>query len=317
MSMTTTATTQDLGFGVHCIDTLQMRPGLACCYLVQRGADCAFIECGTTPGVPRLLDLLAARGIARERIRYVIPTHVHLDHAGGAGALMRALPAATLVAHPRAARHLVDPTKLIEGATAVYGREEVQRMYGEIVPVPEARTRIVQDDETLPFGDGELRFIDAPGHARHHFCVWDAASRGFFTGDTFGLSYRDLDGPGGAFILPTTTPVQFEPEAWIATLERLLAFAPQRMYLTHYGCVEEVPRLARELRAALQRYVALARSIGDARDRHVRLVAALADDALQALRPRGLPMSEAQLREFLAFDMDLNAQGLEVWLDRA
>jgi glyoxylase-like metal-dependent hydrolase (beta-lactamase superfamily II) len=108
--------------GITCIDTLQERAGLACCYLVRRGDDCAFIETGTAPGVPRLL-------------RYVIPTHVHLDHAGGAGALMRALPAAKLVAHPRGARHLIDPAKLIAGAEAVYGGEAVRRMYGEIVPV--------------------------------------------------------------------------------------------------------------------------------------------------------------------------------------
>ena len=197
-------------------------------------------------------------GLARERVRYVIPTHVHLDHAGGAGLLMRALPNAKLVVHPRGARHLIDPGKLIAGASAVYGADAVQRMYGEIAPVPEARVIVADDGLRLPDGDGALEFIDSPGHARHHFCVWDAASRGFFTGDSFGLSYREFDTAAGPFVMPTTTPVQFEPEAWRQTLARLLAYAPQWMYLTHYGRVGEVPRLARELGDGIARYERIA-----------------------------------------------------------
>jgi len=302
--------------GITCIDTLQERAGLACCYLVQRGDDYAFVETGTAPGVPRLLALLDARGIAREQLRYVIPTHVHLDHAGGAGALMQALPAAKLVAHPRGARHLIDPAKLIAGAQAVYGGEAVRRMYGEIVPVPEARVIVADDGLRLPFGDDELLFVDTPGHARHHFCVWDAVSRSFFTGDSFGLSYRDFDGPGGAFLLPTTTPVQFEPDAWLQTLQRLLSFAPQRMFLTHFGGVGDVPRLGGVLRDAIERYRDLAQRYAQAPDRHAKLVNALTADALAQLQQLRSPVGEARSRELLAFDMELNTQGLEVWLDR-
>ncbi|MEW6166800.1 MAG: MBL fold metallo-hydrolase [Pseudomonadota bacterium] len=302
--------------GITCVDTLQERPGLACCYLVQRGDDYAFIDTGTAPGVPRLLALLEARGIARAQLRYVIPTHVHLDHAGGAGALLQALPAAQLVAHPRGARHLIDPAKLIAGAQAVYGSEAVQRMYGEIVPVPEARVIVADDGRRLPFGDGELLFVDTPGHARHHFCVWDAVSHSFFTGDSFGLSYRDFDGPGGAFLIPTTTPVQFEPDAWLQTLQRLLSFSPQRMFLTHFGGVGEVPRLAAVLRDAIERYRDLAQRYAQAPDRHAKLVNALTADALAELQRLRAPVGEARSRELLAFDMELNAQGLEVWLDR-
>lgn len=310
------APAQDLGCGILCLDTLQERPGLACCYLVRRGQEYAFIETGTSPGVPRLLAALDARGIARDRVRYVIPTHVHLDHAGGAGRLMRELPRATLVAHPRGARHLIDPSKLVAGATAVYGAAAVQAMYGEILPIPAERVLAAEDGRRLPLGDGELLFLDTPGHARHHFCIWDGASRGFFTGDTFGLSYREFDGPGGAFLFPTTTPVQFEPDAWFTTLDRLLSFAPERMYLTHYGCVENVARLADDLRAGLRRYTALAAPLARAPDRHARLLEALMRDAMAALRALRGPLPEPRARELLAFDMELNAQGLEVWLDR-
>ena len=292
---------------------------MACCYLIERGGDVAFIEAGTSPGVPRLLALLDARGIARERVRYVTPTHVHLDHAGGVGALMAALPNATLVVHARGARHLIDPAKLIAGATAVYGAEAMARMYGEILPVPEARVTSPADGAALPFGDGELVFVDSPGHARHHFSIWDAVSKGFFTGDTFGLSYRDFDdaqGPADVWIMPTTTPVQFEPDAWQATLDRYLSFAPQRMYLTHYSVVENVPVLAAKLRAGLARYVSLGQTLAKAEGRHAKLKAAMFDDALQELRARRNPLPEATVRALLESDIELNAQGMGVWLDQ-
>ncbi|AXQ29547.1 MBL fold metallo-hydrolase [Solimonas sp. K1W22B-7] len=316
MNATSLPPAQDLGHGIVCIDTLQERPGLACCYLVGRDGEYAFVEAGTAHGMPRLLALLEARGIAREQVRYVIPTHVHLDHAGGAGVLMRELPAAQLVAHPRGARHLIDPSKLIAGAEGVYGKAAVAEMYGEIAAVPEERVIVAGDDHRLPLGAGELRFIDSPGHARHHFSIWDETSHGFFTGDTFGLSYREFDGPGGPYLFPTTTPVQFEPEAWFGTLDRYLSFDPQRMYLTHFSVVENVQKLAADLRAGLQRYVALATPLRGSEQRHQALLQALNQDALAALKQLGSTMPEARVRELLAFDIELNAQGLEVWLDR-
>ncbi|MGH8457570.1 MAG: MBL fold metallo-hydrolase, partial [Stenotrophobium sp.] len=249
---------KDLSFGITCIDTQQQRAGMAACYLIEHQGAAAFIECGTPRGVEGLLALLAHKRIAREQVAYVMPTHAHLDHASGAGALMRNLPNAKLVAHPRAARHLIEPSKLIAGATAVYGAEAVQRMYGRIEPVPESRVVIANDGFQLSLGGRELLFLDTPGHARHHYSVWDALSQGFFTGDTFGLSYREFDTGQGPWILPTTTPVQFEPEAWERSLELFLSYAPQRMYLTHYGAVQNVPRLAQDLRRALREYVRIA-----------------------------------------------------------
>ncbi|HEY9544381.1 MAG TPA: MBL fold metallo-hydrolase [Solimonas sp.] len=307
---------QDLGFGISCIDTLQERPRMACCYLIERGDDLAFIEAGTAHGVPRLMALLDARGLARERVRYVIPTHVHLDHAGGAGVLMRALPNATLVVHERGARHLIDPAKLIAGASAVYGDAEVERMYGEIAGVPQVRVVSPQDGEQLAFGDGSLLFIDSPGHARHHFSVWDAVSRGFFTGDTFGLSYREFDTAAGPFVMPTTTPVQFDPDAWRQTLDRYLSFAPQRMFLTHYSQVQNAPELAQTLRQGIARYERIATTLAAVPDRHAQLLRALTDDAMAAVRAHGCTLPDAEVQALLGMDLELNAQGLGIWLDQ-
>jgi glyoxylase-like metal-dependent hydrolase (beta-lactamase superfamily II) len=306
----------DYSHGISCIDTEQVRPGLACCYLLRSGDRYAFVECGTSHSVPGLLRVLEHRGIAPEQVAYVMPTHVHLDHAGGAGLLMSRLPEAQLVMHPRGARHMIDPSKLIEGATAVYGAKAVASMYGEILPVPEARVIVADDGFKLDFSGRELLFLDAPGHARHHYAIWDAASRGIFSGDTFGLSYRETDGPQGPFLFPTTTPVQFEPEAWKQTLDRFLALDPAWVYLTHYGRVGNIAHLAHVLRRGIANYERLARHHAAAPDRHQKIREALTLHTLEELRAMSAPIGEAAARELLAFDMELNTQGLEVWLDR-
>jgi glyoxylase-like metal-dependent hydrolase (beta-lactamase superfamily II) len=307
---------EDIGHGIYAVDAGLHRPGLDCCYLVVEGSCAGFIDTGTGHTAAGLLALLDHLGIARRDVCYVMPTHVHLDHAGGTGALMRELPNAIVLAHPRAARHLIDPAKLIEGATAVYGAETLQKTFGSILPIGEERVRVVADNERLDFNGRTLVFLDTPGHARHHYCVWDEKSRGIFTGDTFGISYREFDLDGHQYIFPTTTPVQFEPEAWQATLDRLMSLKPQRVYLTHFGCVSPVEPLADALRTRIDEYVRIAKSVAPGGKRHEALQEALAQASLRHLREMNSPFSEAQARELLAMDFDLNAQGLGVWLDR-
>ena len=314
------ASYEPLNDGIVCIDTAQHRPRMAACYLVGSDGHYAFVECGTSLSVPLLLQTLADLGVPRDAVDYVMPTHVHLDHAGGAGALMRELPNAKLVIHPRGARHVIDPSVLIAGATAVYGDDAMRATYGEILPVPESRV-IVADvaadrDFELRLGNRRLLFIDAPGHARHHYAIWDAASRGWFTGDVFGLSYREFDHAGRVYIIPTTSPVQFDPVAWEKTLARILAPQPAHVYLTHYSRVDAVAELANDLRAGLAAYQCIARANADVPDRHVRLYLELMDFHLGQLRERGNPLSEARARAVLDIDVEINAQGLEVWLDR-
>jgi len=210
-----------MGHGVFVIDTLYLRPGLAASHLVVDDGRAAFVDTGAGPAAPRLLAALDEIGIAREQVDYLFLTHVHLDHAGGAGQLMQALPNARAVLHPRGAPHLIDPTRLIAGSIQVYGEALYRQLYGELIPIPAERVIVAEDGQRLQLGRRTFEFVDAPGHARHHFCVWDEASRSMFTGDTFGLSYRELASARGAFILPTTTPVQFEPEALLASIDRL------------------------------------------------------------------------------------------------
>jgi glyoxylase-like metal-dependent hydrolase (beta-lactamase superfamily II) len=306
---------QALAHGIHVIDTGFHRPRFDAAYLMVEHGRAAFIDTGTTHSVPRLLACLGALGLPVEAVDWVIVTHVHLDHAGGAGALMQALPHARLLVHPRGERHMVDPMALLAGARAVYGADEVARSYGEVPGIAAERVRTSSDGLTVQLAGRPLLLIDTPGHARHHHCIWDARSRGFFTGDTFGLSYREFDTARGPWLLPTTTPVQFDPEPLRQSVRRMLSFAPERMYLTHYGCVEGVPALGEMMLAQIDELVALAVPLRAADERHHQLRRGLSHIYLRRVREHGCTLGDAETLALLASDIELNAQGLAVWLD--
>ncbi len=310
-----------LGHGIWVIDTGYQRPMFDAAYLMVEQGRAAFIDTGTSLAVPRLLAALDAAGVSRDAVDWVIPTHVHLDHAGGAGALMAELPAATLLAHPRGARHLINPTVLLGSARAVYGDEEVRRAYGTVVPVDSRRVVESADGMVIELAGRPLALFDTPGHARHHHCIWDERSQGFFTGDTFGLSYREFDTLQGAWLLPTTTPTQFDPAALRASIKRMLALQPQRMYLTHYGCIGHVAALGRDLLAQLDAVVALGERVRlqslAPGAQHTALKAGLTALYLQRLESLGSTVAHQRVLELLDMDIELNAQGMAGWLDAA
>ena len=313
--------TTDLGHGIFAIDTGFEREDFDAAYLIVDTGRAAFIDTGHNAAVPRLLEALDAIGLPREAVDWVIPTHVHLDHAGGAGLLMRHLPGARALIHPRGARHLIDPTALVEGARAVYGVEVVRQTYGTIEPIEAARVVESHDGQRLRLGSRELLLIDTPGHARHHHCIWDERSRGWFTGDTFGISYREFDGADGAWIFPSTTPVQFEPEALRSSVQRMMAMQPQCLYPTHFGRVDGVERLAAQFLATLDRFEAdglalLARLPDDAPARLAALKEQVAATLVASALAAGCPVSPARAHELLALDIELNAKGMAVWLSR-
>jgi glyoxylase-like metal-dependent hydrolase (beta-lactamase superfamily II) len=303
--------------GIHTIDAGYLRPGLAAVHLIAQDGPAALVDTGTRHSVPHLLASLAELGLGPDAVDYVIATHVHLDHAGGAGALLAACPNARLVVHPKGARHLIDPAKLIAGSIAVYGEALFHRLYGDILPAPAGRVIEADDGYRIDFHGRVLTFIDTPGHARHHFCIHDSASNSIFTGDTFGISYREFDVSGQPFIFPTTTPVQFEPEALHASIDRLLALNPSAAYLTHYGRVTGLSRLAVDLHELIDEFVRLARAAaGVGETRHRALHAAVEQCLLAAARAHGCTLAPERMRELLAGDVELNTQGLLVWRDR-
>lgn len=307
----------DYGQGIHALDAGYLRPGLAAVHLIVQDGRVALVDTGTQQSVPAVLDTLAALGLGPDAVDYILLTHVHLDHAGAAGVLMARCPNARLVVHPRGAPHMVDPARLVAGATAVYGEEKFRALYGEVLPVSAARVIEAGDGFELELAGRRLAFFDTPGHARHHLCVHDPASGGVFTGDAFGLSYRELDADGRPFIFPTTTPVQFEPEAMHASIDRIMALGPSAAYLTHYGRVTDLPRLAGDLHALLDAFVRLAEAVPvEGALRHTWLVAELMALLTKQLHLHGCRLGDADLRRLLAHDVELNAQGLGIWLDR-
>jgi len=307
----------DLGHGIWALDTGFKRPLFDASHLVVENGHAAYVDVASTHSVPRLLAALEGLGLTPADVDHVILTHVHLDHSGGAGALLRHLPAAKLVVHPRGARHMIDPSKLVKGSAAVFGEEEVRTAYGDVVPVDAERIIEAGEGFVLELAGRPLHFLDTPGHARHHVCIWDEASRSFFTGDTFGLAYPELASDRGAFIIPTTTPVQFDPEALAESIGRMLQRAPRAMLLTHYSQVGDVEHLARELMGQVRTLVDLARAADGSPERSSHLRTAIGEYLLGRAVDHGCPQPPDRLRELLAHDVELNAQGLEVWLDKA
>jgi glyoxylase-like metal-dependent hydrolase (beta-lactamase superfamily II) len=309
-----------MAHGIHTIETGFVRPHFDAAYLLVENARAAFIDCGTNHAVPNMLKALDAAGLAPANVDWLILTHVHLDHAGGAGELLAQLPNARVVVHPRGARHMIDPSQLWAGASAVYGEEVMEATYGRLRAIPAERVVEAPDGHVVSLSGRPLLCLDTPGHARHHLSVYDERARVCFTGDTFGLSYRELDTARGPFIVPTTSPVQFDPEALHASINRLIALQPLAMYLTHYDRVEGVEKLAEDLHAQIDAMVSIARSAGDAStdaaQRHEAMKTALTELYLTRAQAHGWSGDRAQLLEILGMDVELNAQGLGIWLDQ-
>lgn len=307
----------DFDHGITAIDTGFHRPMFDASHLIIERDRAAFIDVGTNYSIPGLLAELDTKGISRDKVDYVFVTHVHLDHAGGAGEILRQLPNAKLAVHPRGAPHMINPARLIASASSVYGAEEVQRTYGELVPVPAERVVEIRDETRVDFAGRSLRFLDTPGHARHHYSVWDERSRSFFAGDAFGLSYREFDTDRGAFILPTSTPVQFDPVALKGSIARMLMFKPDAMFLTHYSRVTDVERLGHDLFAQIDAMVAIAESSAGQPERHEVIKDELSGLYFERAEKHGCVMSRERMGELLSSDIELNAQGLEIWLDHS
>src|SRR5690606_6962335 len=240
--MTRTPAFIDYEHGITAIDSGFERPMLDAVHLVVEGDRAALVDTASNASLPRVLAVLAAKGLSAEQVDWVLLTHVHLDHAGGAGLYLQHFPNARLTVHPRGARHMTDPTRLVAGTVAVYGADEARRMYGDIVPVAAERVVETPDGASVSLNGRRFEFLDTPGHARHHVCIVDERSGHVFAGDTFGLSYRELDVDGRPVVFPSTTPVQFDPPALHASIDRLLARRPDAVYVTHFGQVRDVQR---------------------------------------------------------------------------
>lgn len=298
-----------LAFDIQCIDALYIKPRVASIYLLRGADEVAIIETGTCHSLDNVLATLAALSIDHAQVKYVIPTHVHLDHAGGAGEMMRHFGAASLIIHPRGAPHMIDPRRLIAGSIGVYGEERFKRLYGNIAPIAAERVVIAEDLASFRLGQRELIFIDTPGHARHHFCIYDQQSNGVFSGDTFGISYDSMKAlPRG--LLPTTPPNQFDPLPLKQSIARIMEFRPERLYLTHYGEFVDPAAQLQSFDRWIDAYVSVAEAHDSAQPDFEE---ELEQDLLQRIMAGLGAGADAALQRIIAHDIRLNAQGLAHW----
>ena len=304
-------------YGAHSritIDCDVRTPQFTAAYLRVAGTECAFIETETSHARPKLLAALAAQGRQPEDVRWVVVTHAHLDHAAGAGGLLAACPRATLLAHPRAAKHLIDPTKLVKSATAVYGEERFAKLYGAIEPIPKERVRALEDGETFELGDATLRVLHTAGHANHHFVIDDPKTESVYTGDSFGLVYPGLQ-RHGLFALATTSPTNFDAKEARLSIDRIVGLSEKHVCLTHFGASTEVTAIAAQLHAWIDRAERWVDDAAAGTETVEAITARLKTAWREAIAhenvARSLRFGDAEW-ELLAMDIDLNAQGLAV-----
>jgi hydroxyacylglutathione hydrolase len=306
----------DYGHGISAVDSVYDRREQTAIHLLVEDGRAAIVDTGTSHAVPHVLAALEAKGIAPSQVDYVILTHVHLDHAGAAGQLMARFPNARLTVHPRGARHMIDPIRLIAATVAIYGEEQTRRIYGDILPVPKSRVIETPEGATLRLAGRELLFLDAPGHARHHVVVRDGKTGHIFAGDTFGLSYRELDQDGRQFSFPTTSPSQFDPPALHRSIDRMLALGPGALYITHFGRLTNPTALAADLHRLIDAHAALGeRHRRAGAERKHLLIEGVRSLVLDEHERQGWRLPREKVLKIFALDIELNAQGLESWLD--
>ena len=302
--------------GIIAVDTEYARPLQDASHLIVVDGRAAFVDTGTNNSVPLLLDALDQQGLNADDVDYVFLTHIHLDHAGGAGLLMRQLPSARCVIHPRGARHMVDPAKLIAGTEAVYGQEKTREIYGDILPIDEQRIDVADDGQWFELNGRGMQSIFTEGHAKHHYVLNDPTSKGVFTGDSFGVSYRETDTANGAIVFPTSTPIDFDPDEAHKSVDRIMECKPEQVYLTHYSKVDDLQRLAVDMHQCIDDYVAMALANERAGDRQAALQHAMFEYMCERLQTHGFKGDRDAAWSIMQIDVGLNAQGLDVWLQR-
>jgi glyoxylase-like metal-dependent hydrolase (beta-lactamase superfamily II) len=188
-------------------------------------------------------------------------------------------------------------------------------MYGEIQPIPRERVIVVEDDQEFALAGRKLQCIFTEGHARHHYCLADPKSDGVFTGDSFGISYRELDTVNGEFIYPTTTPVHFDPPEAHKAIDRVMRQKPRQLFLTHYSRVTELARLAEDMHKRIDDFVTITERHANDADRVAAMHASMFAYFTSELRLHGFEGDSDRLHAILDLDIKLNTMGLLYWLD--
>ena len=294
-----------IGPGVLQIDTLlggweRVTAG----YLIE-GPSPVLVETGSQSSVPSLLDALARHGVHANDLAGVAVTHIHLDHAGGVGDVARAFPKATVYVHPKGARHLVDPQRLVDSASRVYG-PLLDTLYGRLDPTPQDRIRVLEDGEQIQVGSNRtLTTLDSPGHAKHHLALHDSESGILFAGDAVGVRL-----PDAGVLRPSTPPPDFDLEQALTSLQKFRDRAPAGVALAHYGLLPDPLALLEEAQGILRRWS----EVAEAAWRDGRDIATALDEAFKGELAATDPAQREKLETLSGIHS--NAAGFRRWLDK-
>ena len=280
------------------------KPGIIATAIARGPEGIALIDPGPSTTLHTLREALEAKGTAVSEIRQLLLTHIHLDHAGVTGTLVRENPAIEVLVHERGAPHLTRPIRLIESATRLYGPADMERLWGELLPVPADRLRPLKGGETIVVAGRELDVAYTPGHASHHVSYFDRASRVAFVGDTAGIRR----GTAG-YVMPPTPPPDIDLDVWRESEARILAWDPETLFLTHFGPFHGARLQFQQLRENIEQWSRIVkRLIADEGLSEEQRQEAFVEEALRDLR-RSVGEQEAD-RYSRAGRLDYSWQGL-------
>ena len=304
------------GEGIFAVDSEYIRKEFAAIHFVVEKNEVAIIDTGTNYSVDNVLNALKTLNLGILSVKWIFLTHIHLDHAGGAGKLMRIFLNARIAVHSRGVRHMIDPKKLWDAVVHVYGLEKAVSQYGAIVPISENKIVEVGEGDTLFLGSRAFEFWNAPGHANHHVFIRDTKSKSIFTGDTFGISYRQLDTAQGAFAFISSTPSQFNPDAAQHSIRRIMESDASMVFLTHYSQLTNIQYAGNCLLTSISDYVKIAEVNSNKEEVEESIKKSLTELLFLRAKTHGVTLSEKELINVLHFDIKLNASGLVAWLNR-
>ncbi|MCZ8533864.1 MBL fold metallo-hydrolase [Psychrobacillus psychrodurans] len=271
------------------------------------------IETGPSPSVKHVKSGMESLGFSLDQVKYIIVTHIHLDHAGGAGLLLKDCPNARVVVHPKGIRHLAEPERLIAGAKAVYGNK-FKELFDPIIPIPHERMIIKNDGDLLKIGATcILKFFDTPGHANHHFSIYDPISNGMFTGDTVGVRYEQLIPDGVTFFLPSTSPNQFNPAAMQRAIDHFAQMNLQYIYYGHFGVTNSPSEALSQVSMWLNIFMTEAEAVYEEAKGYCELANRLDRLVKEHLKNQGISENHDVFR-IIELDLEVSAMGMMDYL---
>ena len=304
--------------GIYTIDSHYGRAQMAAVYLIKDEDAGIIIETANNKSLIYTQQVLEQSGLTPADIKYIILTHIHLDHAGGASSYMDYFYNAQLIVHPKGTRHMINPEILEYSVSQVYGAKFVEDMYGKLKPIAKERIISAEDGFSLTLNQRKITCRHTPGHANHHLAIIDETAKAVFTGDVFGVAYPELiNQDGERFIFPTTTPVNFNPQLMHQSLDLINSYNLITAYPTHFGALENIPKYTKILHQMVDDYVEIVITNKSASNRVDKINEKLNDYLWQQAQNFGIILDKLAFNAIIEMDSQINAQGLDVWLTQA